>query len=137
MTLDLVRSIIETSPYGTLATTVEQQPHVRPMAFGLLGDGRLGSSTCRVSGKVRELEHNARVEVCFVSKDNRQVRIEGRLDISGGPDKKRKLLELNPRVKRHFADENDAKFVHLEVVPTRIRWKGMGFCEYNEVALPG
>lgn len=106
------------------------------MAFVLLDDGRLWSSTYRQSGKVTELEHNQKVEVCFVGANLQHVRIEGILSTAGGADAKRRLLELNPKVRKHFADEHDEKFVHLEVVPTRIRWKPTGFNEYHEVALP-
>jgi general stress protein 26 len=136
MSLQKVRAIIESAEYGALATSVDGQPRVRPMAFIMLEDGRLWSSTFRQSGKVRELQSNQRVEVCFVDASKIQVRIEGFLSTEGGPDARRKLLELNPKVRRHFPDEHDKKFVHLEVVPTRIRWKPTGFNEYNEVALP-
>lgn len=132
-----VRSIVQSAGYGMLATSIDGQPRVRPMAFVLLDDGRLWSSTYRQSGKTAELEHNQKVEVCFVGANLQQVRVEGILSTAGGADARRKLLELNPKVRKHFADENDPKFVHLEVVPTRIRWKPTGFNEYNEVALPG
>jgi len=131
-----VREIIENAGSGMVATSVDGQPRVRPMAFVMLEDGRLWSSTYRQSGKVRELEQNARVEVCFVDSSKCHVRVEGVVSLEGGPDQKRRLLELNPRVRRHFPDENDPKFVHVEIVPTRIRWKGMGFCEYTEVSVP-
>jgi general stress protein 26 len=137
MSLQTVRAIIESAGYGVLASSVDGQPRVRPMAFVMLEDGRLWSSTFRQSGKVRELEQNGRVEVCFVDANKVQLRIEGRLDTTGGPDARRRLLELNPKVRKHFPDEHDEKFVHLEVVPTRIRWKPTGFNEYNEVAIPG
>jgi general stress protein 26 len=130
-----VRSIIEHAGYGVLATSVEGQPRVRPMAFVLLEDGRLWSSTYRQSGKVGELQHNGRVEVCFVDADRNQVRVEGILHTSGDAESRRRLLELNPRVRKHFADEHDPAFVHLEVVPTRIRWKPTGFNEYREARL--
>ncbi len=136
MSLSRVRSIIEAAGYGVLATVIDNQPRVRPMAFVMLDDGRLWSSTYRISGKVREFERNASVEVCFVDPSRVQVRITGTLSTAGGGEQRRKLLELNPKVRRHFADENDERFVHLEIVPTRIRWKEPGFNEYHEVALP-
>ena len=132
-----VRSIVENAGFGVLATAVEGQPRVRPMAFVMLEDGRLWSSTYRQSGKVRELEDNARVEVCFVDSNKVQVRIEGVLSTRGDAEARRKLLALNPRVRKHFANEHDEKFVHLEVVPSRIRWKPAGFNEYHEVPVPG
>ena len=130
-----VRAIVENAGFGVLATCVNGQPRVRPMAFVMLEDGRLWSSTYRQSGKVKELEDNARVEVCFVDSARVHVRIEGTVGLAGGPEDKRRLLELNPKVGRHFAGEHDTKFVHVEVIPTRIRWKPSGFNEYQEVGL--
>ena len=135
MSMQAVRAIIEGAGYGVLATSVDGQPRVRPMAFVLLEDGRLWSSTFRQSGKVRELESNSRVELCFVDARRTQVRIEGILVTTGGAEAKRQLLELNPKVRKHFPDEHDEKLVHLEVRPTRIRWKPTGFNEYHEVPL--
>jgi general stress protein 26 len=103
------------------------------MAFVVREGGVLWSSTYRMSGKVAELEQNKQVEVCFVNRLKIQVRITGVLDLTGGEDKKRALLEVNPKVGRHFDDEHDPKFVHLEIRPTRIVWKPPGFSEYREV----
>jgi general stress protein 26 len=135
MSLDTIREIIERSPYGAMATCVDGQPRVRPMAFVMLDDGRLWSSTYRVSGKVREFTENSRVEICFVDDRKLHVRIEGIVSMEGGVDEKRQLLERNPKVRRHFSDENDWTFVHIAVKLTRVRWKKMGFCEYEDVPL--
>jgi len=136
MSMQQVKEIVERAVYGFLATVDGNQPRVRPMSFVLLPDGRFWSSTYRCSGKVAELENNDRVEVCFLDDRKLHLRVEGRLRTTGGTEAKRSLLELNPKVRRHFPDEHDEKFVHLEIVPTRIRWKKMGFNEYHDVEIP-
>ncbi|MDX9722504.1 MAG: pyridoxamine 5'-phosphate oxidase family protein [Myxococcota bacterium] len=133
MSMRRVREIIKDAGYGLLASSIDGQPRLRPHAFVLLDDGRLWTSTWACSGKVRELELNPLVELCFVDSNKVQLRIEGRAVLSGGPDKKRELLELNPRVGRHFKDENDPNYVHIEIIPSRIRFKPAGFGEYQEV----
>ncbi|MDD5556822.1 MAG: pyridoxamine 5'-phosphate oxidase family protein [bacterium] len=133
MTTDEAREIIRGAGHGMLATEAGGQPRVRPMAFVVTDDCRLLSSTWRRSGKVREMEENPRVEVCFVDRRNHQLRVEGRADLSGGPERKRELLALNPRVRNHFADEHDPEFVLIEIVPTRARWMPPGFGEYRAV----
>jgi uncharacterized pyridoxamine 5'-phosphate oxidase family protein len=133
MSMEKVREIIEGSRCGYVATSVDGQPRVRPMLFVLMDDGSMWSSTYNVSGKVKEFEQNQRVEVCFTDSKWVQLRVTGNIDLSGGPDKKKKLLELNPKVRNHFPDENDPKFVHVELRPSRLRWKPAGFSEYNEI----
>jgi uncharacterized pyridoxamine 5'-phosphate oxidase family protein len=136
MSLEQARAIVKNAPYGALATCVDGQPRVRPMAFVMLEDGRLWSSTYRTSGKAAEFATNPAVEVCFVDEDRNHLRVEGRVNTTGGPEQKKRLLELNPKVGRHFPHEHDPKFVLVEVVPSRIRWTEPGFGEYHHVDLP-
>lgn len=132
--MEKLREIIIEAGFGLLATSVGGQPRVRPMAFVLREDGCLWSSTYRESGKMREWEENPRVEICFVDKRANQVRIEGVVDLRGGEAEKRALLEANPKVKNHFPNEQDPRFVHVSVRPTRLRWKPPGFSEYRELS---
>lgn len=133
MAIEKVLEIISDAGFGDLATSVDGQPRVRPMSVVVMDGLRLWSSTYRQSGKVKEFQQNDRVEICFTDKKKVQARIEGIVDISGGAEKKRRLLELNPKVRRHFSDENDPNFVHIEIVPTLIRWTEPGFGEYHIV----
>jgi general stress protein 26 len=137
MATDEAREIIRGAGHGMLATAVDGQPRVRPMAFAVTDDFRLLSSTFRRSGKAKELAANGRVEICFLDARNYQLRIEGRADVSGGPERKRELLALNPRIRKHFKDEHDPEFVLIEIVPTRARWMPPGFGEYREVEIHG
>ncbi|MDP8248561.1 MAG: pyridoxamine 5'-phosphate oxidase family protein [Candidatus Tritonobacter lacicola] len=131
MKLEKARAIIREAGYGVVSTCVNGQPRCRPMAFRLTDDFRLWSSTYLSSGKVREFLANPKVEVCFVGKDKVHLRVEGIVDITGGPEKKEKLLEMNPKVRRHFSGGYDEKFVHVEIVPTFVRWTPPGFGEYT------
>lgn len=127
------RQIIASAGYCQMATCVEGQPRVRPMKFVVTEDFRFWCSTFGISGKVKEFQRNAKVELCWVDQEKNQLRVEGVLDISGGAEKKRELLRLHPGAKGLFRDENDPNLVHVEVVPTRVRWKEHSFGEYHEV----
>lgn len=135
MSLDTVRQLIAEAGYATMATSIDGQPRVRPMAFVMLDDGRLWSSTYCSSGKYEELKENPRVELCFVGKKRVHLRISGIADVTGDEKKKAELLRCNPKVGKHFSGGDDPNFVHIEVVPTDIRYKEHGFCEYTVVEL--
>ncbi len=137
MSIEEIRPIVERSRHATLATCEAGQPRVRPMSFSLTADGRLLSSTRDSSGKMREFAGNPRVELCFVDQDKTHVRIEGTIDVSGGGDAKRALLENHPPARRHFGDPDHPNLVHVEVIPTRVRWKPPGFNEYRVVEIGG
>ncbi len=134
MSIEKAKEIIaDAGGIGNLATCAGGQPRVRPMTFVVMPDLKLWSSTYRQSGKMKEFVENDRVEISFTDSKKVHLRVEGIVDTSGGPEKKKRLLELNPRVRGHFPDENDAKFVHIEIVPTSVRWTEPGFGEYEKV----
>lgn len=116
-----------------MATCVDGQPRVRPMKFVVTDDFMFWCSTVNISGKVREFQQNNRVELCWVDERKNHLRVEGMVDISGGPDEKRELLRLHPGARGLFADEHDPRLVHVAVTPTRVRWKEHSFGEYHEV----
>ena len=133
MSMEKIREIIKDAPYGSLATIENGQARVRPMAWIMLEDGRLWSSTYRSSGKVAEIEQNEQVEICFVNSKKVHARITGIADLSGGSEKKEELLRINPKVGRHFSGGDDEKFVHIEIQPIRIEWTEPDFGEYHQV----
>ena len=135
MSMEKVQEIMKDAGWGYIASCDEGQPRVRPMLFVLRDDGSLWSSTYRQSGKVKEFEKNPKVEICWLDTQRVQLRIEGIVDLSGGAQEKRALLEVNPKVRNHFPDEHDPKFVHVCVRPTRIEYKPAGFGEYTVVEL--
>ncbi len=135
MSIDEIRPIVDHALHATLATCADGQPRVRPMSFTLTPDGRLLSSTRDTSGKMHEFAGNPRVELCFVDADKNHVRIEGRIDVTGGAEAKRDLLDAHPPARRHFGEPDHPHLVHVEVIPTRVRWKPPGFNEYREVEL--
>lgn len=129
------RAIIESTGIGMVATCDGGVPRCRPMTFRVSEDFRLWSSTYRSSGKVREFERNPRVEICFTGPEKVHLRVEGTVDLSGGAEKKERLLEMNPGVRGHFHGGDDPKFVHVEVKPSRMRWMPPGFHEYTVLEL--
>ncbi|MFA7567920.1 MAG: pyridoxamine 5'-phosphate oxidase family protein [Alkalispirochaeta sp.] len=133
MSREKVRKIVEDAGYCQMATVVDGQPRVRPMKFVVTDDFKFWCSTVNVSGKVKELQQDGRVELCWVDSQRNHLRVTGVADITGGTEKKRELLRLHPGAKGLFDDENDPSLVHVEVVPTRVRWKVHSFGEYNEV----
>lgn len=133
MSREKIRQIVNDAGYCQMATCVDGQPRVRPMKFVITEDFRFWSTTFDISGKVRELKNNARVELCWVDSERNHARVEGIADLTGGVEKKRELLELHPGAKQLFSGPEDPKLVHVEVVPKKVRWKEHSFGEYNIV----
>ncbi len=133
MSREKVRKIVLSAGSCQMATSVNGQPRVRPMKFVVTDDFKFWCSTVNISGKVKELKDNPKVELCWVDRKGNHLRVAGIADTTGNIEKKKKLLELHPGAIGLFADENDPSLIHVEVVPTRVRWKDHSFGEYNEV----
>ena len=133
MSREKVREIVLSAGSCQMATCVDGQPRVRPMKFVVTDDFKFWCTTVNISGKVKELKDNPKVELCWVAKNGDHLRVAGIADLTGDAEKKKKLLQLHPGALGLFTDENDPSLVHVEVVPTRVRWKNHAFCEYNEV----
>ncbi len=128
------REVFQSAPYGFLATWDGQAPRLRPHAF-VLQAGKLWTSTYDISGKVTEIENTPAVEVAFVGNAMAQLRVSGHAAFVHDRQQKELLLELNPKVRRHFPDADAEHFVLIEITPTRIRTKATGFCEYVDFPL--
>ena len=133
--MDVYKEIVTSTKIGYLASLSGDQPRVRSMSFAWRPDGRLWSSTYKISGKVKEFENHDKVEICFDTPDYRQLRVEGIIDITGGREKKRQMLAIHSDARNHFKDEDDENLVHIEIIPTRVRWKASGFRDYEEINL--
>ncbi len=134
--MDIYKQIVTTKKIGYLASLDGDQPHVRPMSFAWRPNGRLWSSTYKISGKVKEFSQSEKVEICFDDSAYRQLRVEGIIDITGDIEKKRQMLKVHSDARNHFKDEHDENLVHIEIVPTRVRWKEPGFRDYEEIKIP-
>lgn len=133
MSQEKARRMIKDAGHCFLATCADGRPRVRPMKFVVTDDFKFWCSTVNISGKVKEFEQNSRVEICWVDSKKNQLRVEGILDMSGGAEKKRKLFELHPGMRGLFKDEHDPRLVHVEVMPTNVRWKEHRFGEYQGI----
>lgn len=136
--MDTYKEIITTTKIGYLASLDGDQPRVRTMSFAWCPDnnGRLLSSTYKISGKAKEFKNHDKIEICFDASDFRQLRVEGIIDITGGTEKKKQMLEIHSDARNHFKDEYDENLLHLEIIPVRVRWKESGFKDYKDVVLP-
>ncbi len=133
--MDIYKDIVTKTRVGYLASLDGDQPRVRSMSFAWQPNGRLWSSTYNISGKMKEFLQHEKVEICFDDPDYRQLRVEGIIDTTGDREKKRQMLAIHPPARNHFKDEDDEKLVHIEIIPTRVRWKAIGFRDYEEIEI--
>lgn len=91
-----------------LATTDENQPHVRPLGFVMEWDGKLAFSTSNKKNMYRQLITNPRVELCAYNGKN-ALRIIGRASFVTSPESQKKALETMPMLQKIYS-VNDGNF---------------------------
>ena len=128
------REIFDDAPISYLATVCEQErPHVRPMVWHMLEDGRLWSATFRDSNKVKQIAANPRVELCLMDGRMRHARVIGTARIIDGAEQRLSLWELSEQLRQYFKGPDDPRFVIVEIAPTEILLMGESDSAYRRI----
>jgi general stress protein 26 len=137
--LDSVKEIIGASAYACLATCDGGRPRVRPVSAFLQDDLTILVAAFAGSRKMKEIEADPRVELCFVDDSHRQVRVEGEAEVVGDVAVKAGVMEseLTPAMwKKYLNGPDDPLFGLLRVRPTRFEWNVSGEVTYRTVEPP-
>ena len=107
--------IIRDAGFGYLATSENNQPHVRPMMPYLTEEGELLLALLGRSRTIPQIKSNPKVEVCFVDRKMWYCRVTGTAAISNDVSKKAIVFENVPMLRQYFAGPQDPNY-HLAVV---------------------
>lgn len=92
-----------------LATTWEEQAHVRPLGFVMEYDEKLTFCTSNQKDMYKQLIANPNVEICCVDAEYNTLRICGKAVFCTTEETQRKALEVMPPLS-HFYAVGDGKF---------------------------
>ncbi|MFH1717558.1 MAG: pyridoxamine 5'-phosphate oxidase family protein [Planctomycetota bacterium] len=100
MTREEVLEFVTKNPVFNLATVDGGKPHVRSMMLYKAGENGIIFTTGRDKDVNKQLNANPAVEMCFYSSDeNRQVRIEGAVQMIDDLELKKQIVEDFPFLK--------------------------------------
>lgn len=120
MTKEEVIDLIRDTGWGTLATSINGQPHVRPMMPYLTDDNRVILALLGRSRTLEQIQKNPNVEICFVDRKMWYARISGTAKISENREDKETLWNNIPMLKQYFGGIEDQNFKLLEIRITRV-----------------
>ena len=106
MTKEEVIDLIRDTGWGTLATSVDGQPHVRPMMPYLTDDNRVIVALLGRSRTIDEVTQNSKVEICFVDRKMWYARITGTAKMNDSAEDKEILWNNIPMLKQYFGGIN-------------------------------
>ena len=101
-TIDDVKQFLDECGFYFLATSVDDQPYVRPFGAHCIFEGKLYFQTGKVKEVAKQLEANSKVEIC-ASKPTAWLRLRGNLVEDPRIEAQEALLDANPGLKAMYA----------------------------------
>ena len=81
MTKTEILALINANPICYMATLEGNKPHVRGMGMYQANEKGLFFQTWKIKDLHKQLVNNPEVELCFSTKDGKQIRVNGRMEL--------------------------------------------------------
>lgn len=108
------------NPQCAFASADGDQPRVRMFLSVFFDDDKIYFTTGAGKSVYKQLSKNPKVELCYLSKDFRMMRITGRVEAVDDRKKKQRLIEEKDYLKGFAADDPD--FILLRLTDGKARF---------------
>ena len=132
---DLALQIVQADRFPCLATVAGDQPRLRPVSPVRTDQFTVYIANLRSYQKTAEIEHNPRVELCYMSPDHDQVRITGAAEVVTDRSLLEEIWNDNPLLRQYLGSIDNPELILYCVQPTRVRFMREWALEYFEVPL--
>lgn len=133
----LALAVIQADRFPDLATVDGDQPRVRPVSPVRTDGFVVYIANLRSYHKTREIEHNPRVELCYLDDHHDQVRITGRAAVVTETAVLEDIWNSNPLLRKYMGTIDNPELIVYRVDPERIRYMKEWALEYHDVPLLG
>jgi general stress protein 26 len=132
---DLALQVVQADRFPCLATVAGDQPRLRPVSPVRTDQFTVYIANLRSYQKTAEIEHNPRVELCYMSPDHDQVRITGTAEVVTDRSLLEEIWNDNPLLRQYLGSIDNPELILYCVQPTRVRFMREWALEYFEVPL--
>ena len=132
---ELALAVVKADPFPMLATMDGDQPCVRPVSPVKTEEFTVYVASLRSSNKTAQIEANAKVELCYLTKDHDQVRITGVAENIVDMTVRQAIWDANPLLRAYLKSVDNPEFMLYRVTPDRVRYMREWALDYNEVPL--
>jgi general stress protein 26 len=137
--IDDVREValatLRAAKFPVLATMDGDQPRARPVSPVKTDGFTVYVASLRRSHKTGELEHNAKVELCYMSDAHDQVRITGIAELVTDRAVLQEIWHANPLLRSYLGSIDNPEFILYRVVPGVVRFMREWALDYHDVPL--
>ncbi len=110
-------------------------PRSRPVSPAYVDGFTVWIGSMLSSGKTEQLRRNDKVELCFMTEEHDQVRIQGRAVETTDSAKRLEIWNRYTLLRKYFRDVDNPEFVLYEVRPERVLFMKEWELAYKEVPL--
>ncbi len=130
------RAVVRNARFPFLATLDGSQPRVRPVSPVRTDEFTVYVANLRRYHKTTEIEHNDRVELCYMDDEHDQVRITGTAEVVRDAALLRAIWDSNNLLRHYLGTIDNPELVVYRIVPNRVRFMREWALDYQEVPLP-
>lgn len=133
----LAHAVIRNARFPQLATIDGEQPRVRPVSPVRVDGFTIYIANLRGYHKTSEIEHNPRVELCYLDEHHDQVRITGVAEVVNEQPLLQAIWDANPLLRKYLGSLDNPELIIYRVRPNRVRFMKEWAIEYHEVPIGG
>lgn len=110
--MNKIIDFLENNRYGNLATSVNDEPYVRPFEYGYKTDEGIFFYTSDNKGVYSQLKENPKVCFCSTDRDLNYVELHGNIKFTNNMEYKEKIIEKSNFAKQIYKNATNE---HLKV----------------------
>jgi general stress protein 26 len=129
----LAREVVAADRFPHLATIDGDRPRVRPVSPVKTEGFTVYVANLRSYHKTAEIAANPHVELCYLSADHDQVRIEGTAEVVADRGLLQEIWDANPLLRNYLGSIDNPALVVYCVRPERVRYMKEWALDYHEV----
>jgi general stress protein 26 len=133
----LAAKVVAADRFPYLATMDGDQPRVRPVSPVRTDGFTVYVANLRQYHKTREIEANAKVELCYLDQSHDQVRITGLAHVEQDRGLLQEIWDANPLLRKYLGNLDNPDLIVYRIEPVRVRFMREWALEYHDVPCDG
>lgn len=131
----LALAVLKAQRFPILATADGDQPRARPITATWTDGFTVYFANLRRFHKTQEIAANAKVELCFLDKNDDQVRITGVAELVTDRATQEEAFTRDALLRQYLKSPDNPEFVLYRIRPTRVRFMREWALDYFEVPI--
>ena len=130
---DIAKECMKLAKFPQLATIENDRPRLRPVSPVKTDQFTVYVANLKNYGKTAQIEANPNVELCYMSPDHDQVRIEGTAKILKNEREIQEIWDSNALLRKYLGSPDNPELIIYKIIPSSVRFMREWALEYYDV----